>query len=58
MGLETIEAAKKIISRRKEITEPGNYEFLISKLSQIETKLSFFENIESKLDEILRKLPT
>jgi len=58
MGLETIEAAKKIISRRKEITEPGNYEFLISKLSQIETKLSSFENIESKLDEILRKLPT
>ena len=57
MGKETIEAAKKIITRKQSSSATGeDYEFLIQKIKSIELKLASMGNFETKLDKILKKL--
>jgi len=62
MGIETVEAAKKIISRRVKMQSKldqgidQDFAEVINRMEKIEDKLSSLANFEAKLDLILRKL--
>ena len=56
MGIETVEAAKKIISRKLKSNAEEDYELLMHKIKNIEKQLSCIGIFENKLDTILRKI--
>jgi len=56
MGIETVEAAKKIISRKLKSNAEEDYELLMHKIKNIEKQLSCIGTFENKLDTILRKI--
>jgi len=57
MGEEIIVATKKIITKKnKADSSDQEYSSLLSKVKELEEKLSKLENVETKLDLIIRKL--
>ena len=56
MGIETVEAAKKIISRKLKSNAEEDYELLMHKIKNIEKQLSCIGTFENKLDTILKKI--
>ena len=57
MGEEIIVATKKIITKKnKADSSDQEYSSLLSKVKELEEKLSKLENVETKLDLIIRML--
>ena len=57
MGQDTIEAAKKIISRKTKVEENNmDLSLLNKKILEIEQKLNSISSVESKLDILIKKL--
>ena len=64
MGIETIAAAKRIISKRIKmnakdaVRAEGEYSEIMDRMEKIECQLAKLANFESKLDMLLQKLST
>ena len=57
MGQDTIEAAKKIISRKSKVDEnKADLSQLAQKILEIEQKLNSISSVEYKLDILINKL--
>ena len=55
MGAETIEAAKRIVSRKTKLDGEDDIAALMKKINAIELKLSSIGQLDLKLDTIIRK---
>ena len=56
MGQDTIEAAKKIISRKTKVEGNTDLSLLAQKILDIEQKLNSISSVENKLDILIKKL--
>ena len=56
MGAETIEAAKRIVSRKTELDGEDDLAALMKKINAIELKLASIGQLDLKLDPIIRKI--
>ena len=56
MGVETIEAAKRIVSRKTKHDSGDDLAALMKKINAIELKLSSIGQLDLKLDTIIRKI--
>ena len=56
MEKETIESAKKIVAEKMKADNSEEFSTLVRKVQTLELKLSKLENVDAKLDLILKKL--
>ena len=56
MGQDTIEAAKKIITRKSKVDGNTDLSLLAQKILDIEQKLNSISSVENKLDILIKKL--
>ena len=57
MGQDTIEAAKKIITRKSKVDgNTSDFSALAQKILDIEQKLNSISSVENKLDILIKKL--
>ena len=56
MGQDTIEAAKKIITRKSKVDGNTDLSLLTQKILDIEQKLNSISSVENKLDILIKKL--